>query len=766
MTLSTINISILFLLLASILLLSRAERFKGLVIFLSILISINYIMWRGLFTLNTVDWLGLGISLTLLGAEVFGLIQSVLFYYQSSKPTSRVLPPGSETYQPSVDILVTIYNEPKDILLRTLVACKAQDWPEDKLNIYVLDDGNRDEIKKMSEKLKVNYIVRYTNVDSKAGNLNNGLKHSKGEYVAIFDCDHIPVRSFLKETVGFFLDPKVAIVQVPHHFYNPDTFQRNWRLERQITHEQDLFFHIIQPGRDHYNSAFFAGSCGLFRRSALEEVGGMLTRTVTEDIHTSMALHSRGYKSVYLNKDISAGLSPESCAGHLKQRKRWANGCIQVFLLDNPLLKRGLKFSQRIQYLAALTYFFHGLPRIIYLVTPLSFLLFKYPPLVTDIKTLLVYFIPHYAASIIAFKMVSRGYRNPFWSDVYETLMSFALTLTAVKTIFVPFKRGFEVTPKGIHQSKLQLAVSFIFPHMVLSGILVLGVALGLRSYITQQGLLSPTVISITWALYNTLILFVAVIAALERPQRRDNIRLERNIDCELHLGRTRVFCKTMDISEKGVSVIPDHPVNFISPFITLDLISNYGEITRIKGIIVRNSTDERGRCFLGINFIEVTDLELHGLIRQIFTPEDTWVGAHSREMRSKPLSFFSQVFRTAPSVFNRENALRRVTPRFDLSYDCELVLPDMRLEGRTKNIGLYGLSIEIPAVNNGSGENSGKNTIPKDVLLKVHPKSGLAFLLKGEVTWQVQNKDKRYLGIRFKDVEKGKALWDELRLL
>jgi cellulose synthase (UDP-forming) len=765
MTLSQIDIYILFGLLASMFLLSRFERFKGLVIFLNILISINYILWRGLFTLNPVDWFGLGISLTLLGAEVFGIVQSVLFYYQTWRPTTRVLPPGSETYLPAIDILVTIYDEPKDILLRTLVACKAQDWPEDKLNIYVLDDGNRGEIKRLSEKLKVNYIARHTNEGAKAGNLNNGLKRSKGEYVAIFDCDHMPVRSFLKETVGFFLDPKVAIVQVPHHFYNPDTFQRNWKLERQITHEQDLFFHVIQPGRDHYNSAFFAGSCGLFRRSALEEVGGILTRTVTEDIHTSMALHAKGYKSVYLNKDISAGLSPESCASHLKQRKRWANGCIQVFLLDNPLIKRGLKFPQRIQYFAALTYFFHGLPRIIYLAAPLSYLLFKYPPLLTDIKTLLAYFIPHYAASIIAFNMVSRGYRNPFWSDVYETLMSFALTLTALKTIFMPFKRRFEVTPKGLHQSKLKLAIAFVFPHMVLSGLLVLGVALGLRNYITQQGLLSPTVISIAWASYNTLILFVAVIAALERPQRRSDIRLDRNIDCELLLDGKRVLCKTRDISEKGVSVILDQPVRFISPFITLDLKSNYGEVTRIKGIIVRNSTDERG-CFLGINFIDMTEEERYGVIRQIFTPEDTWTAAHSREMGSGPLSFFSQVFRTTPRVFNRENVLRRVTPRFDLSYNCELVLPDSRLEGRTKNIGLYGLSIEIPFVNNGSGERSGKNAIPKDVLLNVHPKGSLAFSLKGEVTWQVQNKDKRYLGIRFKDEEKGKALWDELRSL
>ena len=758
----TIDISILFALLVSIFLLARSERFKGLVIFINILISLNYILWRGLFTLNTVDQLGLWMSITLLAAELYGIAQNVLFHYQSANPTTRELPAGAEDYTPTVDIFITIYNEPKDILLRTLVACKAQDWPADRLKIYVLDDGNRGEIQKMSEKLGAHYLARLTNVDSKAGNVNNGLKNSSGEVVAIFDCDHIPVRSFLKETVGFFMDPEVGIVQIPHHFYNPDTFQRNWKLEREITHEQDLFFHVIQPGRDRVNSAFFAGSCGLFKRRALDEIGGIATRTVTEDLHTSMVLHSKGYKSVYLNKDLSAGLSPESCAGYIKQRKRWAKGGIQVFILDNPLLKRGLSFAQRLQYFGSVLYFFHGLPRIVFLAAPLSFLFFARPPLITDVSTLLGFFIPHYAATLIAFKMVSRGYRNPFWSDVYETMMSFILTTSALKTIITPNERSFVVTPKGLHQDRLKLAFYAVFPHMVLSGLLALGVILGVKGYATERTMFSATVISVAWASYNAFILFAAVIAALERPQRRGNIRLDRKIECELKIDSNSIHCVTENISEKGVSIILDHPVSFISPFITLELHSNYGEIDTIKGIIVRNIVDSEGKSRMGINFIEVTDKSLQGLIRQIFTPEDTWTGAHSPDIPDEPLSFFSQIFKALPKIFNRETALKRVTPRFDINYSCELVLPDSKLKGRTKNIGLYGLSVELPPPE--SGSNNGE--IPKQVLLKVHPEGGLAFSLRGEVTWQVENEEKRFVGIRFSDVEKGKALWDDIRSL
>ncbi len=338
--------------------LSKSPHFKVPVIFFNILISLRYILWRSFFTLNAVDYIAISISFTLLGAEVYGFLQNFFFYYQSFSELNPVLPAGGEGYRPAVDIFITIYNEPRDILLRTIIGCQAQDYPRDKFNVYVLDDGPREEIKELALRLNCKYLARYTNEDAKAGNLNYGLKHSEGELVAIFDCDHIPVRSFLKETVEFFVDPKVAIVQIPHHFYNPDTFQRNLRLEKEITNEQDLFFHVIQPGKNRHNSAFFAGSCGVLRRSALDGIGGIITRTITEDLHTSMVLHSKGYKSVFINKDLSAGLAPESCAGYLRQRQRWTKGGIQVFILDNPLIKRGLSLRQRLEYFASVIYFF------------------------------------------------------------------------------------------------------------------------------------------------------------------------------------------------------------------------------------------------------------------------------------------------------------------------------------------------------------------------------------------------------------------------
>ena len=234
-----------------------------------IYLGLRYLYWRGFYTLNTQDTFSAAISIVLYLAEIYGFIAVVLFYFQVSKPINPTPQSPQKGELPTVDIFITIYNEPLDILYRTAVACLAIDYPVDRRRIYVLDDGHRDEVKRATERLGCNYLSRSNNDHAKAGNLNHGLANSSGDFIVILDCDHVPVQTFLKETIGFFKDPKVAFVQTPHFFYNPDVFQKNLRLECEIANEQDLFFRIIQPGRHGHNASFYAGSGGIFRRSAL-----------------------------------------------------------------------------------------------------------------------------------------------------------------------------------------------------------------------------------------------------------------------------------------------------------------------------------------------------------------------------------------------------------------------------------------------------------------------------------------------------------------
>ena len=99
---------------------------------------------------------------------------------------------------------------------------------------------------------------------------------TNGEYIAIFDCDHIPTRSFLQITMGWFIkDSNLALIQTPHHFFSPDPFERNLRKFRDMPNENELFYGLIQDGNDLWNASFFCGSCAILKRGPLLEVGGI-----------------------------------------------------------------------------------------------------------------------------------------------------------------------------------------------------------------------------------------------------------------------------------------------------------------------------------------------------------------------------------------------------------------------------------------------------------------------------------------------------------
>ena len=137
----------------------------------------------------------------------------------------------------------------------------------------------------------IGYSTRPDNKHAKAGNINAALKTIDSPLIAIFDSDHVPTRSFLQMTVGWFMrDPKLAMLQTPHHFYSPDPFERNLGQFRIIPNEGELFYGIVQDGNDFWNASFFCGSCAVLRREALDEIGGIAVETVTEDAHTSLRM--------------------------------------------------------------------------------------------------------------------------------------------------------------------------------------------------------------------------------------------------------------------------------------------------------------------------------------------------------------------------------------------------------------------------------------------------------------------------------------------
>ncbi|MCM3021712.1 glycosyltransferase, partial [Priestia megaterium] len=143
-------------------------------------------------------------------AEAYTWMILLLGFVQTAWPLDRpIVPlPDDPNNWPTVDVYIPTYNEPLSVVKPTVFAAQSIDWPSAKLRVYLLDDGRRPEFAAFAAEAGIDYLTRDDNLHAKAGNINRALPKTHGEYIAIFDCDHVPTRSFLQTTMGVFLrDP-------------------------------------------------------------------------------------------------------------------------------------------------------------------------------------------------------------------------------------------------------------------------------------------------------------------------------------------------------------------------------------------------------------------------------------------------------------------------------------------------------------------------------------------------------------------------------
>ncbi|WP_306534005.1 glycosyltransferase [Geobacter sp.] len=421
---------------------TRVERVRRLVAIIAIAVSFYYLYWRVSETFNPN---ALVFSWTLFIAELYGTLTTILLYFMVWKIPVRVSPPPLQNR--TVDIFIPTKNESTAILRKTLIACTKIRYPH---RTMVLDDGNRPEVKALCEELGCVYLAREDHRGAKAGNLNYGLKHSSAEFIAIFDADHVPLSNFIDRTIGYLRDEKIAFVQTPQEFYNIDSFQhRTDRKKKTIWGEQYLFFSVIQPGKDYWNSAYFVGSCALLRRKALDDVGGFAEVSITEDMLTSIHLHAKGWSSVYHNENLAYGVAAETILPFHIQRQRWGIGNWQIFFKANPFFVRGLTLPQRISYISSMTYPLEGLQKIVfYLTPPIALFTGVLPMRALDINYLL-HFAPYFLISIFAFNEMGRGYGGQLMLEQQSMGKFFTYLKSLWLFMFRKSRNEFKVTPKG-----------------------------------------------------------------------------------------------------------------------------------------------------------------------------------------------------------------------------------------------------------------------------------------------------------------------------
>lgn len=636
-------------------------RCKTAFLILSFGLCLRYLWWRVTSSLNFLETAGPFISITLVLAEIYCFTTLLLLWLQTgTDPRYRretpPLPPPDR--RPTVDVYIPIYSESLDILEKTVVAASAMDYA--RKTVYVCDDSHRDSVRGLAESLGARYL-KGPKRHAKAGNLNSALKVTDGDLVAVFDTDHIPARTFLSETVPHFNDPRMAVVQTPHHFYNQDIFQRAFRAGDRIPGEQDMFNHGMQGARDGWGGSFFVGSGALFRRSAMDEVGGFQLLSITEDIHTSQHLHARGWKSAFVDKDLAVGLTAENLSSYLVQRRRWMLGCLQIFFRDNPLLRRGLPWRQRLGYFASLFYFFHPAPRVIFWLMPLLFLLFHWHPIFSDVSVLLGHLVPYMILLPLISAALVPGWPRLFWGSAYENAVSLPL-FRAMFDLLLPKKLGFKVTPKGIQSGRRTFDWRSSRWSLFAAALTVAAIGKGLFEFHYFGIEKDAYFFNLGWAIYNLFLLGTALLVAWERPQRRAEDRVAVRLPLRIRKAEGVDWSgRTRDVGLGGVGFESAEPMD-LGGDLEIELGLPDDGWVRLPG---RALFQERlGRSWrVGLAFASLDADARRRILLGVFAHPGSWASAHDGHTRSHWMGawYFLRGIALAPFPDRRR---RRLHPR------------------------------------------------------------------------------------------------------
>ena len=423
---------------------------------------------------------------------------------------------------PPVDIFICTYDEPLEILERSILTALALDYPD--ATVWVLDDTRRGWLREYCAEAGARYITRADNKDAKAGNLNNGLAltaaQTNAPVILVLDADFAPRRDFLKRTVGLLLNPDVAVVPTPQFYYNPDPIQHNLLAAQSWVDDQRFFFDIFQPAKDAWGCAFCVGTSFIVRRDRLNEIGGFPSQAISEDINLTYTMLARGYETWWLNEKLSIGLSAEGIPEYITQRARWCLGTIQVALLrDGPLFGSGFTLTQRWHYLHGVLNWLCKPFMVLLLVAPPIYWFAGIPAFEADYLSFLRYGMPALLSQIIYMAWISRSRTLPLFMEATHAVTAFAISATLLSAVVKPFGRPFKITDKGGDRSapRVHWKLASVFGLISLSS--AASVVWAFVSPYAASEISSLDFFNLIWAGIAMLIAFIAFLVCFELPR-------------------------------------------------------------------------------------------------------------------------------------------------------------------------------------------------------------------------------------------------------
>jgi cellulose synthase (UDP-forming) len=521
-------------------LLDRSDtRARTAVLLLTVMLAWRYVYWRFSATIPEFE-----LSIQPLLAWAFALLEALTVVSSTTaaliltrtKDRSAEATDNANWWKPAstprVDIYIATYNEELPILERTIVGAKSLDHPN--IRVFVLDDGRRPAVGAACARLGVEHRTRPDNAHAKAGNINYTLRQritdpDAPDFIAVLDADFVPHRDFISRTIALFHDHKVGLVQTPQHFFNPDPVQHNLGISTGYPDEQRFFFDHVEPARDAWGIAICCGTSSVVRTSAVMQIGGFPTESVTEDFLLSLRLDEHGWRTVYLNEPLTEGLAPEGLQEYIVQRGRWCLGMMQIVRnVYSPFGSHGLRPLQRFSILDSLLYWSSTFSfRLASLLCPLLYWYFGIAVVDASVADVLSYYLPYCAATFVGLNWLSRGMIFPLLNDTCQLLAAWPVTRAVAMGLLTKGPHKFKVTAKGgdRHKTIVQwpLIRPYLFVFLLTVGGLLIGIVVPRFNYDQVAG--DGIQIVMFWTIYNLVLLAVTMAACIERPRENRPMR-------------------------------------------------------------------------------------------------------------------------------------------------------------------------------------------------------------------------------------------------
>ena len=543
---------------------------QALALSLLLAFTLRYLLWR-LTTLDGADGLARMLAAPMLLTEVVYLIHrlfpfapALLFDPRHRRQQADRLMADPLVGRLAVDVWIPVDNEPERLVRRALLTSRQLEPAP--ASVTLIDLAGRPEIVGLGRDLGV-AVLSAAPGESRVSLLNRMLTAGGAPLIAMFDGNFMPLRPFLRRTLGFFGDEKVAMVQTPQRHFQSEFWNRNLGVDLVMPGNRDTFFHYLEVIRDRCNAVLGCGTSWVARRSALVDAGGFLGAAGRiEDQQTSARLLTRGWRLVYLDEILSLGEPPHTFAAYLQQRLQGVQGELQTFLMPRRLpIWRQLGLWPRCFYLDQALDLLTPLLRSLYLVLPLLALMLSVPLINASLPAVIAYALPFLILYHSVPSWLSNHHFNPFWHEIHEALFAFPALARLPLLLRHPFRALADAHSASSERRFGQsLNLLLAWPFLLLLLLLIATLLAHYAAAILPGASLIPAPpyqgesANLLWNLYNGWVLLVCLLCCIDQPVRQGGDRVPLHRRGQLEIGGPALSGRTGDVSESGVSFLID----------------------------------------------------------------------------------------------------------------------------------------------------------------------------------------------------------------